>query len=120
MIPRFLKYDVFELNFKIITAIYKKAEKNLIKFVFGSKLGIMKIDPKNDLFEYRFHYHLQDSMGFNDKYFMAHNYDEAREMFSYSCKKREVLPQVDKVEKWNRWAERWEEVSLSTQNPILN
>jgi len=41
-------------------------------------------------------------------------------MFSYSCKKREVLPQVDKVEKWNRWAERWEEVSLSTQNPILN
>jgi len=87
---------------------------------FGSKLGIMKIDPKNDLFEYRFHYHLQDAMGFNDKYFMAHNYDEAREMFSYSCKKREVLPQVDKVEKWNRWAERWEEVSLSTQNPILN
>ena len=83
-------------------------------------LRVMKFDPKNDLFEYRFHYHFQDSTGFNDKYFMAHNYDEAREMFSYSCKKREVLPQVDRVEKWNRWAERWEEVSLLTKNPLLN
>jgi len=27
---------------------------------------------------------------------------------------------LDKVEKWNRWAERWEEVSLPTKNPFLN
>ena len=36
-----------------------------------------KRDP--DLKEFRFHYHLDNSLGFSDKYFMAQNFDEAKE-----------------------------------------
>jgi len=61
-----------------------------------------KRDP--DLKEFRFHYHYDDSLGFSDKYFMAQNFDEAKEMFEYA---------LDKVEKWNRWKASWEKVSNS-------
>jgi hypothetical protein len=68
-----------------------------------------KRDP--DLKEFRFHYHLDNSLGFSDKYFMAQNFDEAKEMFEYACCKRHLHPHLDKVEKWNRWKASWEKVS---------
>ena len=83
-------------------------------------IGIMKIDPKNNLFEYRFHYHFSDSVEFSDKYFLAHDYGEAKEMFDYACSKRATPALLDKVEKWNRWADRWETLSISNADPSLN
>jgi hypothetical protein len=92
----------------------------LIKTSSLATIGIMKIDPKNDLFEYRFHYHFSDSVEFSDKYFMAHDYGEAKEMFDYACSKRATPALLDKVEKWNRWADRWEEIEFSSADPYLN
>ena len=80
----------------------------------------MKIQSKCDLFEYRFHYRLENSEGFSDKYFLAHDYKEAKEMFEYACSKRAHTAMLDKVEMWNRWADRWEEVDLPATNPYLN
>ena len=81
---------------------------------------IMKIDPKNDLFEYRFHYHLEDTVGYADKYFLAHDFKEAKEMFEYACSKRASSALLERVEMWNRWADRWDEVEFSTKDPCLN
>tara|TARA_B100002019_G_scaffold290932_1_gene309786 strand:- start:1495 stop:1737 length:243 start_codon:yes stop_codon:yes gene_type:complete len=80
----------------------------------------MKIDPRNDLFEFRFHFHLEDSKYQSDKYFLAHDIDEAKEMFEYACNKRLPSAMLDKVEKWNRWAEKWENVDLNITDPYLN
>ena len=51
----------------------------------------MKIDPNNDLFEFRFHYHFQDSIGFSDKYFLAHDVKEAKEMLTMHAAKEQHL-----------------------------
>lgn len=80
----------------------------------------MKIDPKHDLFEFHFHYHIEDSACFSDKYFLAHDFDEAKEMFDYACCKRHLHPHLDKVEKWNRWKDSWEKVTDSESDILLN
>jgi len=92
----------------------------LINVLILAILLYMKKDPKSDLFEYRFHYQLVDAKGYSDKYFLAHDIDEAKRMFEYACSKRSHSAMLDKVEMWNRWADRWEKVSLSTNEPSLN
>jgi hypothetical protein len=27
---------------------------------------------------------------------------------------------LDRVEKWNRWADRWEDIDLGSRDPFLN
>jgi hypothetical protein len=80
----------------------------------------MSIDQKSELFEFRFHYHTGDAVGFSDRYFLAHDLSEANEMFKYACSKRASLPMLCKVEKWNRWADRWEKIDFVPGDPILN
>ncbi|MEK9773479.1 MAG: hypothetical protein VW576_07915 [Opitutae bacterium] len=80
----------------------------------------MKKEAKEDLFEYRFHYHLVDSVDSSDKYFLAHDIDEAKKMFEYACNKRASSAMLDRVDKWNRWAARWEKVNYSMPNSGLN
>ena len=42
---------------------------------------------------------------------MAHDLDEASEMFEYACTKRHLHPHLTKVEKmWNRWKRDWESI----------
>lgn len=72
----------------------------------------MKKNEEPDLKEFRFHYHYNNSVECSDKYFMARDYDEAKEMFEYACCKRHLHPHLDKVEKWNRWKASWEKVSV--------
>ena len=48
----------------------------------------MKKEREVPLEEFKFHYHLGNSVGSSDKYFMAHDLDEASEMFEYACVKR--------------------------------
>ena len=73
----------------------------------------MRTNREPDLKEFRFHYHSDDSVECSDKYFMARNFDEAKEMFKYACCKRHLHPHLDKVEKWNRWKASWEKVPAS-------
>ena len=35
-------------------------------------------------------------------------------------RKRATPALLDKVEKWNRWADRWEDIDLGTRDPYLN
>ena len=83
---------------------------------FLGYINYMKRKRDPDLKEFRFHYHLDNSLGFSDKYFMAQNFDEAKEMFEYACCKRHLHLHLDKVEKWNRWKASWEKVSSSHNN----
>tara|TARA_B100001093_G_scaffold432760_1_gene429420 strand:- start:526 stop:885 length:360 start_codon:yes stop_codon:yes gene_type:complete len=58
--------------------------------------------------EFKFHYRNSDSIGLSDKYFMAHDLDEAIGMFDYICNKRHLDTQVTEIYKWNRWLSKWE------------
>ncbi|MDA7823485.1 hypothetical protein N9A58_07865 [Opitutales bacterium] len=51
---------------------------------------------------------------------MAHDAHEAKKMFNYACTKRHITPEVERVEKWNRWSEKWEDVTLLANDPSLN
>jgi len=80
----------------------------------------MRIKDKEVLEEYRFHFHFGDSHDVSDRYFLAHNTREAREMFEYACSKRQISPEVDRVEKWNRWSEKWEDITVLATDHLLN
>ena len=80
----------------------------------------MKKSKEAPLEEFKFHYHLGNSIGSSDKYFMAHDLDEASEMFVYACSKRHIEPQITRVEKWNRWKSDWETIEPLPSCPSLN
>ena len=80
----------------------------------------MKSNPEPTLNEFKFHYHFDNAVGHSDKYFLAHSFDEAKEMFDYACCKRQLHPQLDKVEMWNRWSFSWENIKLSENENSLN
>ena len=62
--------------------------------------------------EFKFHYRNSDSVELSDKYFMAHDLDEAVEMFDYACDKRHLDTEVTEVFKWNRWLSKWEKFDI--------
>ena len=80
----------------------------------------MRNDREAPLEEFKFHYHLENSVGPSDKYFMAHDLDEASEMFEYACTKRHLHAHLTKVEKWNRWKRNWETIDPLPSCPSLN
>ena len=58
--------------------------------------------------EFKFHYRNSDSVALSDKYFMAHDLNEAISMFDYVCNKRHLDTEVTEIYKWNRWLSKWE------------
>lgn len=77
-------------------------------------------DKEPDLFEYKFRYHVADNNGAGEKYFLAHDRNEATEMFGYACMKGRLHPHAVRVEKWNRWREKWENRSPLPPNAESN
>ena len=74
----------------------------------------MKLKNKEaELFEYKFHYHLGDDLGAGDKYFLAHDRNEAAEMFCYACNKSRLDLNDTNISKWNRWKGKWEILNSS-------
>ncbi|MDG1326703.1 MAG: hypothetical protein P8P49_13140, partial [Opitutales bacterium] len=80
----------------------------------------MKSNREPNLEEFKFHYHFENAVGFSDKYFLAHNIDEAKEMFDYACCKRHLHPHLDGVEKWNRWKSSWEKIVIPELKHLSN
>ena len=80
----------------------------------------MIVNRRECLDEYRFHFHFGNSHTASDRYFLAHDAHEAKKMFNYACTKRHITPEVERVEKWNRWSEKWEDVTLLANDPSLN
>ncbi|MBU62203.1 MAG: hypothetical protein CMI26_06840 [Opitutae bacterium] len=74
----------------------------------------MKMKNKDsELFEYKFHYHLGDDLGSADKYFLAHDRNEASDMFSYACKKKRLNLHDVHISRWNRWEGSWEALKIT-------
>ena len=79
----------------------------------------MKIDPKHDLFEFHFHYHIEDPLVSQISTFWLMILMKPKKCLIMHVASG-ILCLVGKVEKWNRWADRWEEVDLPTSDPSLN
>ena len=86
----------------------------------GYCVVMQKMEREKPVQEYKFHYHFGNAVGSSDKYFMAHDLEEAKEMFEYSCEKRALQPEVTKVEQWNRWNSTWEVIDIEMTDPSRN
>lgn len=89
-----------------------------------SKWGYTKYVKKKHLEpaleEFKFHYRNSDSIGLSDKYFMAHDLDEAIGMFDYVCDKRHLDTEVTEIFKWNRWLSKWEKYDPEDYSSLKN
>ena len=71
---------------------------------------MVKQDDFDEMFEFRIQFHHKGSDFINDRHFTAISDQSAIEMFEFACRKEELDIEVVQVEKWNRWADRWEVV----------
>tara|TARA_S200000501_G_C20299346_1_gene515097 strand:+ start:165 stop:395 length:231 start_codon:yes stop_codon:yes gene_type:complete len=67
-----------------------------------------KKEAREEIFEFKIKYKEEDTEFFSEKHFSASNASIAIEMFNFACKKDEVTAEVEKIEVWNRWANRWD------------
>lgn len=64
----------------------------------------------DEMFEFRFQFHHRGSDFIDNLHFTAVTGQSAIEMFEFACGKEELDVEIVKVERWNRWADRWEDV----------
>jgi hypothetical protein len=67
-----------------------------------------KQNDLGEVFEFRIQFHLRGSDLINDRHFTALSDQSAVEMFEFACGKEELDVEIVQVERWNRWADRWE------------
>ena len=67
-------------------------------------------NSREEIFEFRIEYKEVNTELVSEKHFSAGNVRTAIEMFNFACKKDEVAAEVEKIEVWNRWANRWDPV----------
>lgn len=68
--------------------------------------------------EYKFTFRHSGSALASERHFSASSPKIAREMFEFACKKDDVpVDEVD-LSVWNRWANRWDEVSQEDSSEI--
>lgn len=72
-------------------------------------------DDIEEFFEFRIQFHHKNSEFINDRHFTAINAQSAIEMFEFACRKEELDVKIALIEKWNRWANRWENAELAVQ-----
>lgn len=76
---------------------------------FHTLLCIMgKKDPEDEVFEFRIKFHHSGSEFVNERHFMALNHSSALEMFDFASRKDSIEVEVIGLDRWNRWANRWE------------
>ena len=64
----------------------------------------------HEIFEFRLQFYHRGSDFIDNRHFTAVTGQSAIEMFEFACGKEELDVVVVKVERWNRWADRWEDV----------
>ena len=72
----------------------------------------------DELFEFRIQFHHIGSDFIDRRHFSAVSDQSAIEMFEFACGKEELDVEVVKVERWNRWADRWEDVEELSKEGI--
>ena len=80
----------------------------------------MKKEREVPLEEFKFHYHLGNSVGSSDKYFMAHDLDEASEMFEYACVQKALTSAPYQSGKMESLEKDWESIEPLPSCPTLN
>ena len=66
-----------------------------------------KRQSEPDPIQYRVRYQTEGNITPVVKYFMATSAEQALEMFAYSCRDLQPLPEVLDFSEWNRWSEDW-------------
>ncbi len=66
----------------------------------------------DEFFEYRVEYCHIGSEFTSDRHFTARDVNHALSMFEFARRKDDMKVDIKKVERWNRWADRWEEESI--------
>lgn len=77
-------------------------------FMYFIRSIMRKKEAREEIFEFKIKYKEEDTEFFSEKHFSASNASIAIEMFNFACKKDEVTAEVEKIEVWNRWANRWD------------
>ena len=67
-----------------------------------------QVEP--DPIQYRVKYQVEGSIAPVVKYFMATSTEQALEMFAYSCRDIQPIPDVLEFSEWNRWSEDWTDI----------
>jgi len=72
----------------------------------------MGTDENNlSISEYKFTFRETGSTLTSERHFSATTPEVAKEMFEFACRKDEVSVDEVDIAVWNRWADRWDEVS---------
>ena len=64
-----------------------------------------------DPIQYRVRYQTEGNITPVVKYFMATSAEQALEMFAYSCRELQPIPEVLDFSEWNRWSEDWTNIT---------
>ena len=71
-------------------------------------INMGKKDPEDEVFEFRIKFYHSGSEFVNERHFIALNHSLALEMFEFASRKDSMEVEIIGLEKWNRWANRWE------------
>lgn len=77
----------------------------------------MSQQPKMDeIHEFRIAYREQSEASGDPahRHFSASSLEMAKEMFGFACRKDSMNAEILKIERWNRWADRWEQAVEDT------
>ena len=72
-----------------------------------------KHNVEPDPIQYRVKYLLEGSVTPVVKYFMATSTKQALDMFAYSCRDIQPIPDILEFSEWNRWSEDWTNIPCS-------
>ena len=67
--------------------------------------------------QYRVRYRAEGNITPVVKYFMATSTEQALEMFAYSCRNLQPIPEVLDFSEWNRWSEDWTNIPQEVTVP---
>ena len=76
-----------------------------------------KRQAEPDPIQYRIKYQAEGNITPVVKYFMATSSEQALEMFAYSCRNLQPIPEVLDFSEWNRWSEYWTNIPQEVTVP---
>ncbi|MDA9962483.1 hypothetical protein N9D63_06320 [Opitutales bacterium] len=76
-----------------------------------------KRQTEPDPIQYRVRYQTAGNIMPVVKYFMATSAEQALEMFAYSCRELQPIPEVLDFSEWNRWSEYWTNIPQKVTVP---
>ncbi|MDE0576892.1 MAG: hypothetical protein OSB39_08110 [Opitutales bacterium] len=76
-----------------------------------------KRQAEPDPIQYRIKFQAEGNITPVVKYFMATSTEQALEMFAYSCRNLQPIPEVLDFSEWNRWSEYWTNIPQEVTVP---